>query len=173
MSVYGSHRRSEIETGHYSEWGRGKEGTGGGVGRTTQQQSISVYSEYIHYKVLFRDRISDFFGHNQMEMLLKQFCTLLQIRSTTLCKLVCQVLPILLVVTDPLPSLPHAILLPLLNGLQIMMSLHTVKQTGRIQLSLLNKYKQRRQNFVSSGVIDESLLCSLNIVVKGNQNQRK
>ena len=51
MSVYGSHRQSEIETGHYSEWERGKGGTGGGVGRATQQQSISLYSEYIHYKV--------------------------------------------------------------------------------------------------------------------------
>ena len=31
MSVYGSHRQSEIETGHYSEWERGKGGTGGDV----------------------------------------------------------------------------------------------------------------------------------------------
>ena len=37
MSVYGSHPESEIETGHYSEWGRGKGGTGGGGGWTTQQ----------------------------------------------------------------------------------------------------------------------------------------
>ena len=72
MSVYGSHRESEIETGHYSEWGRGKEGTGGGVGWTTQQQSISTVSTYIQYQAFLQDATNALFlGQTKLTFLMK------------------------------------------------------------------------------------------------------
>ena len=77
-----------------------------------------------------------------------------------------RVLHILLVVTDPLP---HAIL-PLLNGLQILMSLHTPSQTDRIQLSLRNKYKRKLCVLECGGwvwILSSSVLVAKETKIKG------